>query len=129
MFLNLRHLTYEIIILTKGPNSHSGLLQLSQYLAFVPQLEALELDVSGFLSYFCLPFFFPFFSAEQKATSVGLIMDGPKKIQLFGYADCNTDRVVFMKQMVYHVYVGRCWRGDGISYSMRLCGITSRRST
>ena len=79
MFLNLRHLTYEIIILTTGPNSHSGLLQLSQYLAFVPQLEALELDVSGFLSYFCLPFFFPFFSAEQKATSVGLIMDGPKK--------------------------------------------------
>jgi hypothetical protein len=65
MFLNLRHLTYEIIIFTRGPNSHSGLLQLSQYLASAPHLETLELDVSGFLSCFCLPFFLPFFATEQ----------------------------------------------------------------
>ncbi|RLM61783.1 hypothetical protein C2845_PM14G02050 [Panicum miliaceum] len=45
MFLNLRHLTYEIINFTRDPNSHSGLLQLSQYLAFAPQLQTLELDV------------------------------------------------------------------------------------
>ncbi|PVH36239.1 hypothetical protein PAHAL_6G026800 [Panicum hallii] len=65
MFLNLRHLTYEIIIFTRGPNSHSGLLQLSQYLASAPHLETLELD------------------------------------------------------MIYHVSVGRCWRGEGVSYRMR----------
>ncbi|XP_066324872.1 F-box/LRR-repeat protein At4g14103-like isoform X2 [Miscanthus floridulus] len=65
MFLNLRHLTYEIIIFTKLANRHSGILQLAQYLSFVPQLETLEMH------------------------------------------------------MLYHVSVGRCWRGDGISCHMR----------
>ncbi|KAF0903686.1 hypothetical protein E2562_029059 [Oryza meyeriana var. granulata] len=45
MFMNLRHLTYEILIFTKSPNSHSGILQLGQYLAFAPQLETLELHM------------------------------------------------------------------------------------
>nr|CAB3479903.1 unnamed protein product [Digitaria exilis] len=64
MFLNLRHLTYEIVIFTKLPNNYSGILQLAQYLAFAPQLEMLELH------------------------------------------------------MLYHVSVGRCWRGEGVSYHM-----------
>ncbi|CAL5004200.1 unnamed protein product [Urochloa decumbens] len=64
MLLNLRHLTYEILVSTKSPNSHSGVLQLSQYLAFAPQLEALELH------------------------------------------------------MFYYLSVGRCWRGEGVSYCM-----------
>uniref|UniRef100_A0A0D3GKS6 F-box domain-containing protein n=1 Tax=Oryza barthii TaxID=65489 RepID=A0A0D3GKS6_9ORYZ len=45
MFMNLKHLTYEILIFTKDPNSHSGVLQLAQYLAFAPQLETLELHM------------------------------------------------------------------------------------
>ncbi|CAL4996485.1 unnamed protein product [Urochloa decumbens] len=45
MFLNLRHLTYEILFFTKAPNRYSGILQLSQYLAFAPQLETLELHM------------------------------------------------------------------------------------
>uniref|UniRef100_K3YN75 F-box domain-containing protein n=1 Tax=Setaria italica TaxID=4555 RepID=K3YN75_SETIT len=40
MFLNLKHLTYEILIFTKAPNRHSGILQLSRSLLlmmhFVP---------------------------------------------------------------------------------------------
>ncbi|CAO2176567.1 unnamed protein product [Urochloa humidicola] len=64
LFLNLRHLTYEILIFTKAPNRYSGVLQLSQYLGFAPQLETLELH------------------------------------------------------MVYHASVGRCWRGEGVSYLM-----------
>jgi hypothetical protein len=51
MFLNLRHLTYEILLFTKRPNSYSGILQLSQYLAFAPQLETLEVHVSYCVSY------------------------------------------------------------------------------
>ena len=46
MFMNLRHLAYEITIVTKDPNSHSGILQLAQYLALAPHLETLELHVS-----------------------------------------------------------------------------------
>uniref|UniRef100_A0A0E0E6B5 F-box domain-containing protein n=1 Tax=Oryza meridionalis TaxID=40149 RepID=A0A0E0E6B5_9ORYZ len=45
MFMNLKHLTYEILIFTKDPNSHSGVLQLAQYLAFAPQLETIELHM------------------------------------------------------------------------------------
>ncbi|CAO2164492.1 unnamed protein product [Urochloa humidicola] len=45
LFLNLRHLTYEILIFTKAPNRYSGVLQLSQYLGFAPQLETLELHM------------------------------------------------------------------------------------
>jgi hypothetical protein len=50
MFLNLRHLTYGMLLFTKRPNSFSGILQLSQYLAFAPQLETLEVHVSYCLS-------------------------------------------------------------------------------
>jgi len=53
MFMNLRHLAYEITIVTKDPNSHSGILQLAQYLALAPHLETLELHVSCLLSCFC----------------------------------------------------------------------------
>ncbi|VAH14981.1 unnamed protein product [Triticum turgidum subsp. durum] len=45
MYTNLRHLTCEIKIDTKVPNSHSGLLQLAHYLAFAPQLETLKLHM------------------------------------------------------------------------------------
>uniref|UniRef100_A0A0E0LFL7 At1g61320/AtMIF1 LRR domain-containing protein n=1 Tax=Oryza punctata TaxID=4537 RepID=A0A0E0LFL7_ORYPU len=45
MFMNLKHLTYEILIFTKEPNSHSGILQLAQYLAFAPRMETLELHM------------------------------------------------------------------------------------
>jgi hypothetical protein len=41
----------EILIFTKRPNSYSGILQLSQYLAFAPQLETLEVHVSYCVSY------------------------------------------------------------------------------
>jgi hypothetical protein len=61
MFLNLRHLTYEILIFTKAPNRHRGILHLSRYLAFAPQLETLELHVSGLLSCFCFSSFIPLF--------------------------------------------------------------------
>ena len=61
MFMNLRHLAYEITIVTKDPNSHSGILQLAQYLALAPHLETLELHVSSLLS--C--FFFSFFVDEH----------------------------------------------------------------
>ncbi|CAL5009926.1 unnamed protein product [Urochloa decumbens] len=50
MFLNLRHLTYEILFFTKAPNRYSGILQLSQYLAFAPQLETLELHMAYHVS-------------------------------------------------------------------------------
>ena len=50
---------------------------------------------------------------------MGLVVDGPKKYNYLATEIANADRVVFMKQMVYRVSVGRCWRGDGISYSMR----------
>lgn len=52
--MNLKHLTYEILIFTKDPNSHSGVLQLAQYLAFAPQLETLELHVSALLPFLFL---------------------------------------------------------------------------
>ncbi|EES14508.1 hypothetical protein BDA96_07G033400 [Sorghum bicolor] len=45
MFANLRHLTCEIKIFTRGPNEHSGLLQLAHYLSFAPQLETLQLHM------------------------------------------------------------------------------------
>ena len=59
MFMNLRHLAYEITIVTKDPNSHSGILQLARYLALAPHLETLEfhVNVSCLLSCFCFSFF------------------------------------------------------------------------
>jgi hypothetical protein len=57
MFMNLRHLAYEITIFTKDPNSYSGILQLAWYLALARHLETLELHVSSLLSCFCFSFF------------------------------------------------------------------------
>jgi len=54
MFANLRHLTCEIKIFTRGPNEHSGLLQLAHYLSFAPQLETLQLHVSILQPYYSL---------------------------------------------------------------------------
>ncbi|CAO2210213.1 unnamed protein product [Urochloa humidicola] len=45
IFMNLRHLTCEIKIVTDHPNSYSGLLQLASYLEFAPQLETLHLHM------------------------------------------------------------------------------------
>ncbi|PVH36237.1 hypothetical protein PAHAL_6G026700 [Panicum hallii] len=45
MFMNLRHLAYEITIFTKDPNSYSGILQLAWYLALARHLETLELHL------------------------------------------------------------------------------------
>ncbi|WVZ95159.1 hypothetical protein U9M48_040959 [Paspalum notatum var. saurae] len=45
MFMNLRHLNYEIAIFTNFPNSYDGILRMAQYLALVPQLETLELHM------------------------------------------------------------------------------------
>uniref|UniRef100_A0A0D9WU31 At1g61320/AtMIF1 LRR domain-containing protein n=1 Tax=Leersia perrieri TaxID=77586 RepID=A0A0D9WU31_9ORYZ len=45
IFMNLRHMTYEVLIFTRVPNSHSAILQLAQYLAFAPQLETFELHM------------------------------------------------------------------------------------
>lgn len=98
MFLNLRHLTYEIIIFTKVANRHSGILQLAQYLSFVPQLETLELHASGLLFLFV---FLSFFLCRRTVASCLLFshawMDLNKSRQLFGYIYIyiakNTDRV------------------------------------
>lgn len=52
MFMNLRHLSCEIKIVSDGPNRHSGLLQLASYLELAPQLETIQLHVSTLLPMF-----------------------------------------------------------------------------
>lgn len=46
VFMNLRHLIYEVTFVTQRPNTQSGILQLAHYLAFAPQLETLEVHMA-----------------------------------------------------------------------------------